>query len=326
MLAIGSNNTIVNNLLLSVMASISKALLKVNLSSVVSFTQSFATNILPNTLQWIPRMSSIAIQYGMVNSMLRLAVANGSIGATNILDEWDSFLDEQTERMPRHWSDAFTKLFINFMKALRWLSRGSLAISGYINRNAMVGWIVFGALIGFHGLSIALWEVGINSLSVAAAKTAIQSSGIIVLAGAEGVLHSLLQRYMSRYIEERRTVVEAARDDPSAENLVAADAAQTQLYYSPMRWALWGSAIKVAITTAAALLRHNTELWNNLFEIDFPQQLFQTGATVEELSPALLQALKDMETSLTGTADYSSRYTYLTSVSEAVLAAAGKPP
>jgi len=322
MLIRGSNNTVLNNLILSILASISKALTRATLMHLLNQFPALLSDTIRNSLTWIPRMSSAVFRYGIVSHMLGLAVAHGLIGTTNILEEWDVYMDAQVEQMGGILGTAQRKAILAFMRGLRWTSVKSLNVLGYVNRNSMVGWMSFAVLVGLHG-SLQVYQTLTGSITVAAFQTAIQSSGLIVMAGTEGVLHSILSRYMLRYIEERRRVVEAAnRPDAPSDVLVSAQTAQSMLYMTPIFWAMWGSAITVSLNAARLLMSADSSLWNTLFQADLPAAAIGQPRSLEQV-PAFIH---DLEVSLTGSADYSTRYTFISAVNAAISAAASKRP
>lgn len=322
MLVRGSNNTVLNNLVLSILASISKAMTRQTLMHILNQFPSLLTSTLRGTLNWIPRLSSSVFQYGIVSHMLGLATAHGIVGTTNILEEWDAYMDQNIERMGGMFGTAQRKLILGFMKGLRAMSNMSLNFMSYINRNSMVGWMSFAVLIGLHG-SLSIYQTLTSSVAVAAFQTAIQSSGLIVMAGVEGAVHTILNRKMQRYIEDRRRAVELAnRRGATQEDLIAAQNAQLALYMTPIRWAVWGSAITVSLNVARLLMSSDGALWNMLFQADFPERAIGVPGTVEQVP----EWIRDLETSLTGSADYSDRYTFVSTINNAVSAAAGKRP
>lgn len=320
MLARGSSNTLMNNLLLSVLASISRARLGFHLMDLLQGSQDFLGRILPNVLGVVPRLASAALQYGLARNMLGLAAMHGIVGSTRVAEEWDAYLDDTTGRKWEGVPGKLHTLYRWLLKGLRGSAEMSLQFYGYINQHAMAGWIAFGVLLAFQGLSTTLWDVGVVGMGLAAVRSAIQSSSLIVLAGAEGALHELLRRNMTRYVEEQRKAIERAREGEGEEDVAAADAAQTALYWSPIRWAIGGSMISLSINTARLLFLQNSALWNGLFQADFGEL-----DPVEGPSGALFQSwLKELELSLTGSEDYSGRRTFNEAIIVAVQAAAGK--
>lgn len=314
----GTHNTLLGSMVLSAVASIGKAFTVNTLSALLSALPSLLTQTLQNTLSWIPTMTAAVFRYGIVNHMLRLAIARGVIASTDLLEEWDELMDERARQMGSSIGDTGRKAALSLMKGLRWMSQMSLSAMSYINNNAMVGWAAFAVMMGLHGGSL-IYESLTGSVAVAAFQTAIQNSSFVVLAGTQGVLHNLIGRYMQRYIKEQREAVRrASRRGATEETRIAGQNAQLAIWLSPVRWAVYGSAVSIALNLARLLVTSDSALWDVLFRTDLASVPIEGPEDV----PLWIRYL---EAATTGNADYGqTRYTFIPVIRDVIAEVEGE--